>query len=424
MKRVVIGAGLAGLTAGLRLDADVYEARGRVGGRVLSAEVNGRAVELGGQNIADGGDAPNLRALIAECGLKTTSEKFPLNFSYFDGEKLLSETDALHGFNPERLVQAAKGCRTIEEVLAVLFGKGSPLYHSLGLRMAAYEGGDADRLCISNIDTLHYMLVGGLSPVHRENVAMSSVVGGNSRLAEALAERLGPRLHLNSPLRAIARDGRFKLVFDEGVVEADEVVLSVPTSVYADIDFAPGLIPEERFEQMGALGYGQNAKILIPAPNLKRRHSYVGKRSIAWNDTTCGVVTLYYAGAASHLKPETYQLDRPLVQCGFNLEPPEEMEFAKDALGHTYSGPVGHSWPDDPFAKGSYTYVQAGQEKLATELTEVGGVKVKKLFTPIDGLYFAGEHTSTDLDAMGTMEAAVESGENVARLMEFYSAIV
>ena len=58
----VVGAGLAGLTTAYRLqqkgvEVDLYEARGSVGGRILTAYAGGRIAELGGQNIKDGGEA-------------------------------------------------------------------------------------------------------------------------------------------------------------------------------------------------------------------------------------------------------------------------------------------------------------------------------------------------------------------------------
>jgi monoamine oxidase len=58
---VVVGAGLAGLTTAYRLqekgaNVHVYEARNRVGGRIFTAKIGNDIVELGGQNISDGGD--------------------------------------------------------------------------------------------------------------------------------------------------------------------------------------------------------------------------------------------------------------------------------------------------------------------------------------------------------------------------------
>ena len=73
---VVIGAGVAGLTAATRLaaagvDAVVLEARGRVGGRVLTEDVGGLELELGGQWIAPYQHA--VRAVIADLGLELFS---------------------------------------------------------------------------------------------------------------------------------------------------------------------------------------------------------------------------------------------------------------------------------------------------------------------------------------------------------------
>ena len=76
-KVAVIGAGLAGLTTAYRLqkegmDVDLYEARNRVGGRILTVNINGIFAELGAQNITDGGKAININRLIAEFKLERT----------------------------------------------------------------------------------------------------------------------------------------------------------------------------------------------------------------------------------------------------------------------------------------------------------------------------------------------------------------
>ena len=70
---VVIGAGVAGLSAAARLaaagvDVVVLEARDRVGGRLLTEDVGGLELELGGQWIAPYQDA--VRAVIADLGLE------------------------------------------------------------------------------------------------------------------------------------------------------------------------------------------------------------------------------------------------------------------------------------------------------------------------------------------------------------------
>ena len=83
---VVIGAGLAGLSAARSLrasgcDVAVVEARDRVGGRVLNHQLpGGDVVEIGGQWI--GPQQLHINKLVAELGLET----FP---TYDTGENLL-----------------------------------------------------------------------------------------------------------------------------------------------------------------------------------------------------------------------------------------------------------------------------------------------------------------------------------------------
>jgi len=79
-KVVVIGGGIAGLTAAYRLQkagmhVELYEARSRVGGRIFTAKIKGHVAELGGQNITDGGEAINLNRLMDEFGLERTSSR-------------------------------------------------------------------------------------------------------------------------------------------------------------------------------------------------------------------------------------------------------------------------------------------------------------------------------------------------------------
>lgn len=63
-----------------------------------------------------------------------------------------------------------------------------------------------------------------------------------------------------------------------------------------------------------------------------------------------------------------------------------------------------HNWSRDPFSRGAYSYVAAGQEKAA-----------EKLRQPVrDTLFFAGEATA-DGEEAGTVHGAIASGLRAAK---------
>lgn len=117
---------------------------------------------------------------------------------------------------------------------------------------------------------------------------------------------------------------------------------------------------------------------------------------------------------------EKYQNSCELIEKGFGVNNLSSMSIltAKDEFIGLYSGPVGHSWSNDPYCKGSFSSIAAGKEKLMKQTTTIAHETVKTLFSPInDTLYFVGEHTSIMDDIPGTMEAACESGERIARII-------
>jgi monoamine oxidase len=143
---------------------------------------------------------------------------------------------------------------------------------------------------------------------------------------------------------------------------------------------------------------------------------------VCFLDKVQQLLTVYYTGNTSLFSKETladaYAQARPMLEKGFKeyCPPFEKPTFAKDENFVTYRSPIGYSWPNDPYARGSYSYISPGQEAALTHLTEIQGESFKTLFTPIeDTLYFVGEHASILLDVPGTMEAACESGERAAR---------
>ena len=301
----------------------------------------------------------------------------------------------------------------------------------IAVRLAAYEGASIEKLSPLYAETLFHMLLGGISSVHQvkreeENyVDIVSVKGGNALLPEKIARILDTRLHLNRALVKVAknRDGSFVLTFHDGQeVKTDILVLAIPCSVYEKIIFEENVIPLVRLKAIQSVQYGTNAKILVHFSSIPlRRGGIVNDQIVSFFNTPQNILTIYYTGETSLFSNETilntYIQARPMIEMGFGEACPSFLTpiFAKDQAFVSYDVPVGYSWPNDPYVKGSYSYISPGQETLLTAITEEKGEKFKLLFAPIEQkLYFAGEHASILIDVPGTMEAACESGERIA----------
>jgi len=442
-KIVIIGGGLAGLTTAYRLtqqgvDVTLYEAKNRLGGRVFTVTINGHSAELGAQNINDGGEATHLYRLIGELGFSLSQRRVNLDFSYYDGEKLFPIHDLLKkkNFNRDQLKktlrQLASKSHNMKEVLDGLIEKSDPLYQVLRVRLAAYEGGGIETLSPLYAETLFHMLLGGISSAHQVNeeegnhVDIVRLEGGNANLPERLGQILGSRIRLNHPLIKIKKNeqGSYQLLFRNGEQTiCDRVVLAIPASVYQDIAFEDEVIPSEKLQSIRSIRYGENAKIMVPFSSISLgKKGVVTDQIVSFFDSSRTLLTVYYTGQASFFSSatieKTYRQARPMIEKEFRENSPPIVPpiFARDQNFIDYTTPVGYSWPNDPFVKGSYSYISAGQETLLTTLKEERGEKFRALFAPIDQhLYFAGEHTSILSDVPGTMEAACESGERIAR---------
>ncbi len=438
-KVVVIGAGIAGLTTAYQLykmgfDVKVYEARERIGGRIFSVFVNGSIAELGGGNIADGGDAANIHALISELGLAIEEGSVSFKHAFHHQNELIYVDELLKKkFKPETLKDELYALQqtsaSMRELLNQLFSPDDPLNICLSTRLAGYEGASAERLSSCYVETLYYMILGGICAAHQGNeTAFQHIQGGNSRLPEALAQKLGNRVHCNMPLVSLVKDQQgYLLTFKDGsTTRADIVVLALPCPVYNDVEFGQDVMPSEKLNAIRSICNGDNAKILVPLSGSFDNttifvNNYFGIFSFCSNLTT-----LYFTGQASRFAngiEDTYANAQSLLSCAVekSLLPESNPVCVADKAFSHYDGPVGHSWPNDPYAKGTYSYIAPGQEKFFSLITHKG-FEVKTLFEPIDNtLYFAGEHASTLIEVPGTMEAACQSGNLVATMIqEFY----
>ena len=270
---VVIGAGLAGLSAAARLveggrDVDVVEARERVGGRVENVIVEGATLEMGGQWISGAHEV--MRALVGEFGLELvdpaegnivvrtagnsrqvpTNSELEENLSPFEladlGQGLLrfrrlaervAKDEAWRLSNTDWLSQdvttwASINVRTpggrewFDKVFSGAMGRTAaetPLVEAL---QQVNNGIDMESLVAVN---------GGL---HQQRV-----VGGMAQVCDRIAEGLGERVRLGSEVVRLVQGADQVEVHlaDEQVLVASQVIVTLPPRLVDGIEFVPSL---------------------------------------------------------------------------------------------------------------------------------------------------------------------------------------
>lgn len=447
MKIVIVGAGLAGLTSAYRLhqlgyDVELYEARCRPGGRVCTAYFDGSYEEFGGKNIRDGGDALSIRALIKEMGLstQTTSLDILSGFFYFN-DQIFSIKDLISsGPKPtESLYQAlfekTLKTNTLAELIAPLFQKNPALNALIRQNMRGYMG-----TCPSKISS-KYLDIGfwefykmkhdaACDPKTNRYFIMEDIIGGNSLLIDALVKKLKGHVHYSKPLRKVSFDHKLRLQFGaDTFVSADYLILAIPASTLKDVDIANGLIPQDQLFAIHTQQYATNAKILLPfKQNMMNANIYSCFEQLGiWLNKSSDVMTWYYGGSygdfAHDSVLETFtnglaQLHKilPVVTSHHH----QSIAIMKDKFMAHYHGPVAVSWVQEEFSKGSYSNLSPEQFDVFNLTTQLGGERVRYVYRPVNGkIFFSGEHAS--IHAPSTLEGAVESGEQAARLLHAVS---
>jgi monoamine oxidase len=212
------------------------------------------------------------------------------------------------------------------------------------------------------------------------------VVEGYGTTIAACGENL-PAV-LSCPVSRIEHhDKRLKIETPQGVIVADQAIVTLPTTVLAENDalFAPSL-PEKTAAAQG-LPLGLADKLFLSLADAEEFET--DSRMFGSIERT--------ATAAYHFRP----FGRPQIEAYFGgqlaseLEAGDERAFFDFALseltgllGNAFAGRVKqiqiHRWGADPFSRGSYSYARPGRASCRM-----------KLAAPIDSrLFFAGEACS------------------------------
>lgn len=269
---IVVGAGVAGLTAADRLvasgrDVIVLEARDRVGGRTLTVDVPGvpgLRVDSGGQWVG-----PAQHALLAELkrfGLTTIDQAGGGHDLVSLSGRLSRYTGSTPRLGALTVLDVGLALRRFErlaETVALDRPWATPDAEALDgqtfetwiLRHCRTKRGrEFFRICCeavfatepANLSLLHALFYshsgGGLEHlISTEGGAQHARVdGGMQQLSERLASGLGDRVRLEEPVSGIAQDGAVGSVTTErGTHEASRVIVAVPPTLAGRLKFDP-----------------------------------------------------------------------------------------------------------------------------------------------------------------------------------------
>lgn len=385
---VVVGAGFAGLAAAEALasrgaEVTVLEARDRVGGRVHSGRLeNGAAVELGAEFVLPGYDV--LRGTVARLGLSLYEKGTLYGDREPRGGPPVTREDLIAA--DERLRDPGPG--SIADALGRL--DASPgTRAAVAARLAvssAYELEDQDAATLAEGATGF-----GDFPSH-------GIVGGNDRLALALAERVGGAVRTSAAVSGVAWSRRGVVVRTGGAeVSADACVIATPAPHALELEWDPPL-PGWKRAALAAVRYGQAAKLFLPlaAPAPPSQTLSVPLRFWTWTQHESPVAASF-AGSPSALRGlEIERGPATWVEAVSRLRP--DLEYADGS-------PLLSTWHDDPWARGAYS-----ARTLSSPLAD------EPLARPVEVIAFAGEHTAGRWHAL--MEGALRSGLRAAGEVE------
>ena len=270
---VVIGAGVAGLTAANRLRAAglrvaVLEARDRVGGRTWTNDIDGVTLEIGGQWVSP--DQTALLETLDELGLQTYDRYREGSSVYIDADGTRTE------YTGDIFPLPEATANEIERLVAVVdeyVAKVDPArpwetpdaaaLDEVSFRAWLHEL-SPDRVATDNVElfiagamltkpahafsALQALLMAASAGsftnlVDADFILDKRVVGGMQQVSERLAERLGDDVHLNAPVRTLrwGDDGVVALA-DGGIeVHARQALVAVPPPLYSRISYEPPL---------------------------------------------------------------------------------------------------------------------------------------------------------------------------------------
>lgn len=437
---IVIGAGVAGLVTADRLasagvSVRVLEARDRVGGRTLSAEVPGydAVIDQGGQWVGPGQDL--LYRELERFGLRTFPQTTGESALVLFRGRARRYTGRIPKLDPLTLLDVGQTQWRFDRLTRTV-NLDEPwrtpdaerldgqTFESWLRRTCRTAGGrDFFRTACEavfatlpeNLSLLHALFycasAGGFGRLITTDggAQQDRVAGGMGQLARRLADHLGPDVvRLGEPVRAIAQDDTgVRVTTDAGAHTAGHVVVAIPPTLAGRIAYTPAL-PARRDQLTQRMPHGGIIKChavyeepFWRADGLSgEAASDVGPVKVMFDATpregAPGIVLAFLDG------PESLRLGELPAE----RRREEVLRSMARYLGPRALSPVAfleRDWNAEEYTRGCY-----GAHLPPGAWTQVGAA----LREPVGRLHFAG--TETAVRWCGYIDGAISSGERAA----------
>jgi monoamine oxidase len=445
-KIAVVGAGLAGLTCAYRLkqaglNADVYEASSRLGGRCWTIhDFDPLVAEHGGELIDQGHTA--MRQLSQELGFTLdnllqaepsgTEDFYWVNGAKYPYSQLVADLNGIYQKLHKDVSAASyptlwnsytqRGWE-LDHMSIIDWldetcpngGSKSNLGRVLDIAYNIEYGAESSQQSALNLIYLLGYRGQGQFRVFGASNEKYHVRGGNDQVAQALAVALGNQILTEMPLTAIKRNstGTFTLTFGDGsTVTADHVVLALPFSLLRSVNYARAGFEPLKVTAIKELPMGTNSKLHV---EFKDRFWYgAGNNGNTYADTgyqnTWEVSRAQGGGKGKGLLVD-YTGGTIGASFGTGTPSSRAQQFMSqlkprfpgiDIPSYANGNATIDFWAGYPWTKGSYSYWKVGQ------YTKFSGMEYARQ----GNCHFCGEHTSQDFQ--GYLQGAVETGERVA----------
>jgi monoamine oxidase len=388
-----MGAGLAGLAAAdelqrAGLEVEVFEARDRVGGRIWSVPFAGAVAERGAEFVLP--EEPEVTATAERMGLTLVRKGTLYGDRESRGGEYVSSAEMVAAL-ARVASQAARGERETAS---------AALSHAM-VRPAVAEAilARVEVSCAHSAEDLDQSVLWSAAAAFGDFDSYT-IEGGNGKLTDALAARLGNGVHLGTPVtRVIWAASQVRVHAGEFDAAADAAILAMPPTVIGSIEFDPPL-PAAKAVALRSVRLGQAAKLFIALRSPAPPSATMSVPGRFWCYTQLGAdgQPLPFAGAFAGSR-------RAIQELGI-ARGPEEWVAAVAALRPDLDldrdSVLLCRWDDDPWVRGAYL-ARSPDSPVGSD----------QLAAPVGSLHFAGEHTAGELH--GLMEGALLSGRRAAR---------